>query len=965
MLKRSTFMGTAAASVLVWAAASPSAMAQAEPQPATEPQVAEDTVASIEDIVVTGSRVARSGFDAPTPTTVMSAEEINQRGLSQVGEFLTEVPSFRATQTPQSNPQSARGAGQFFADLRGLGSIRTLTLVNGRRHVPSSPDGQVDLNLIPSVLVGRVDVVTGGASAQWGSDAVAGVINVVLDTNLQGFKSDISYGITKYDDNEEYRASVAYGTRFADDRGRLVLGYEYVDAAGVLSHYDRPFGREIHELVSYSGARPAGEPSRFYAKGVTPLTMTWGGVILGPAAAAGQPLHGIQFGPGGTVLPFEYGTQIGTAAINNTGGQPGLSIRSGHSLVLPVERNVFMAAGDFKVNDSLTLFAEASWAKAGSNFHTAHARDTSPTALVIRRDNAFLPTAIADIMDANNIASFGLGREHKDFGTVNTSNFNTTQRITLGANGDLGNSGWSWDAYFQYGQNDFESRMDNLKINANLRNAADAIYQNGTIVCRSAAAQAEGCVPINLFGEGSPTQEAINYVTGLATYDVKTTQSVLAANINGEPVSTWAGPVSVAAGIERRVEESVAVVDAISQASGFSYGNPKNFEGEYTVHEAYAEAVIPLASGMAFADQVDANLAVRYADYSTSGGAWTWKAGLSWDVNEQLRLRGTRSRDIRAPNNSELFAQTSGQATLRNPFSGATQQMSVVNRSSPSLKPEEADTLTLGAVLSPNAIPGLRLSLDYFDIKIDGSIAAYSPQLILDNCASEASGGGAGGFFCSFVDRSGTGASTVINTVNAQLLNIAGYEARGFDFEAAYSFDFLGGDMGLRLVGTHTLDLISDDGLGNARTYNDQGVLTNVGSVVDRAGQVGGFNSSSVISATSAPEWSWSVSANYRRDRWSAMVQGRYVGGGLIDATLIGPDDAEYDPSSPISIGDNTIDSRFYVNLSGNYEINDRVELYGVVNNVADTQPPFPYTGAVGFYDKIGRTFKVGVRMTF
>lgn len=963
MQKRSAIFGTAATSVLVWALAGQAAYAQSTR--GSEPQ-SEEAASAVEDIVVTGSRVTRSGFDAPTPTTVMSAEEINQRGLSQVGEFLNEVPSFRATQTPQSNPQSARGAGQFFADLRGLGSIRTLTLVNGRRHVPSSPDGQVDLNLIPSVLVGRVDVVTGGASAQWGSDAVAGVVNVVLDTNLEGFKSDISYGVTKYDDNEEYRASLAWGTRFADGRGRLVLGGEYVNSSGVLSHLDRPFGREIHELVSYAGARAADAPSRFYARGVTPINMTWGGVIIGPnAAKAGDALYGIQFGPGGSVLPFAYGNTVGTAAIDNTGGQKGLSIRSGHTLVLPVERKVFMAATDFKVNDALTLFGEASWAEAGSNFHTAHARDTTANALLILRDNAYLPAPVASIMDANRITSFSLGREHKDFGDVDTSNFNTTKRITLGANGALGGSGWAWDAYFQYGQNQFESRIDNLKINANLKNAVDAVYQNGTIVCRSAAARAAGCVPINLFGEGSPTQQAIDYVTGLATYDVETTQTVFAANINGEPASTWAGPVSVAAGIERRIEESVAVVDPISQASGFSYGNPKAFAGKYEVNEAYAETVVPLVSGMAFADQIDANLAVRYADYSTSGGAWTWKAGLSWDVNEQIRLRGTRSRDIRAPNNSELFAQTSGQSTLRNPFSGATQQMTVVNQSSPSLKPEEADTLTIGAVYSPAFLPGLRLSLDYFDISIDGSIAAYSPQLILDNCANERSGAGGGGFFCSFLDTTGAGSQTTVATVRAQLLNIAGYEARGFDFEAGYRFEFLGGEMGLRLVGTHTLDLISDDGLGNPRTYNAAGVLQNVGSVVNRAGQVGGFNSSSVVSATSAPEWAWSVSANYSRGPWSGMVQGRYVGGGLIDATLIGPDDPEYDPKSPISIGDNTIDSRFYVNLSANYAVNDQVELYGVVNNVADTQPPFPYTAAVGFYDKIGRTFKVGVRMTF
>lgn len=928
-------------------------------------QEADQAASTISDTIqVTGTRVARDGFDAPTPTRVITAEDLAARGTSQVGEYLVEVPAFRGTQTPQTNPQSARGAGQYFADLRALGSIRTLTLVDGRRHVPSSPDGQVDLNLIPSVLISRVDVVTGGASAQWGSDAVAGVVNIIMNRDLEGVRTDFSYGISDYGDMEEWRASLAYGTRFAEGRGRFVLGTEFVDNSGIASHWDRPYGREQQELASYTGARPAGEPSRFYARGVTPLSMTWGGVIIGPTAAPGQPLRGIQFGPGGAVLPFNYGTQIGTAAINFTGGEPGFSIRSGHTLVLPVERRVATAYADFELTPSLTVFGEASYARAGSDFTTAFTRDAAPTAIVIQRDNPFIPTAVTDIMDANGITQFALGREHKDFGPVLASNFNTTHRFAAGLLGELAN-GWSWDAYVQYGQNEFDSVIDNLKIMQNLRFAYDAVLDGaGGVQCRNAAARAAGCVPINLFGFGSPSQAAIEYVNGTALYNVETTQTVFAANLRGEPFSTWAGPVSVAAGLERRTEESVSSVDPISDANGFAYGNPKSFAGEYTVTEGYVEFVAPLLENSPLAQNIDLNAAVRYADYSTSGGVWTWKVGLTWDVSDQLRLRTTRSRDIRAPNNSELFAETSSQTTLRNPFSGATTQMSVVTGSSPTLEPEEADTFTIGAVISPSFIPGLRLSVDYFDIDISGAISGYSPQVILDNCFNETSAG-TPGFFCSFVQTTGTGAGTVINRVDAQLLNIAGFQSRGVDFELSYQFDFLGGDATARLVGTRMIDLISDDGLGTPRTYNTQGVLTNVGSVVNRAGQVGGFTSSSIINASSAPEWTWSASFNYRRDRWGAMIQGRYVGGGNFDNTLIGPDNPEYDPTSPISIGDNTIDSRFYVNTSATFDVSESVQVYGVVNNVGNALPPFPYTGAAGFYDRVGRAYKVGVRVAF
>jgi iron complex outermembrane recepter protein len=958
MVRRDRFLCTAALSALACMAAGVASAQEAPPSSGTDQEPVQ-----VDDIVVTGSRVIRTGFDAPTPTTVVTSEELNQRGAAQIGEFLIEVPAFRATQTPQANPQSARGAGQYFADLRGLGSIRTLVLVNGRRFVPSSPEGQADLNLIPSLLVDRVDVVTGGASAQWGSDAVAGVVNVILDNDLRGFKGDFSYGESAFGDNGELRASLGWGGEFAGGRGHVVVGGEHVKGDGVASHYDRPWGRELPEQVSYAGTRGADQPSRFFARGVQPLIFTDGGVIIGTNTGVGQPLRGIQFGPGGAVETFPYGTIVGTSAIDFTGGQPGLSIRSGHTLSLPVERSVGLIHVDFEVNDNLTLFAEASWAKAGSDFTTAFARDSTAGAITIQRDNAFLPTAVRNIMLANNILSFSLGRQHKDFGQVLASNFNTTTRYVVGASGAFGD-GWTWDAYYQYGENEFRSTLDNLKINANLRFAADAVLVGTSIVCRDVAARNAGCVPINLFGFGSPSPQAIDYVTGTATYDVDTSQEVMAVNVQGTPFSTWAGPVSVAAGVERRVEEAESRVDAISQANGFAYGNPKNFVGSYDVLEGYGEIVAPLLTDLPFAQSVEFNGAYRYTDYSTSGGVSTWKAGLTWQVNDELTFRTTRSRDIRAPNNSDLFAQTTSQVTLRNPFSGATTQMNVVSGGNPALDPEVADTLTIGAVFSPEVVPGLRLSVDYFDIDIADAISAYAAQNVLDNCQAEIVAGAAG-FFCGFVTRTGTGAATVINSIATPLLNLSGFRARGFDFEMGYGFDLWGGSVDARLFGTYTRDLISDDGLGVPRTYNGAGVIQTVGSVIDRAGQVGGFTSSSVTGATSQPHLIANASFTYELDAWSITVQQRYIGGGLIDASLVGPDDGDYNPASPISIGDNTVDSRWYTNLSTTYRFDDQLEIYGVVTNLANEAPPFPYTGYVGFYDKVGRNIKVGLRFSF
>jgi len=976
MVSRSHFLRTAGVFALVCSAASVEAQSaaqsegppDAQPRADAEPLATEDPVAE-QAIVITGSRVSRDGFDAPTPTTVLSSEELAVRGTPQVGEFLNEVPAFRASQTPQTNPQSARGAGQYFPDLRGLGGIRTLTLVNGRRHVPSSPEGQVDLNLIPTILIDRLEVVTGGASAQWGSDAVAGVVNVILNTRLEGLRGDLSYGITHYGDNAELRASLAYGAAFDGGRGHIVLGGEYVNSEGVASHWDRPFGRNQEELVSYTGTRPAGAPSRFYAAGVTPINMTRGGVIIGANTAPGQALRGIQFGPGGTLLPFEYGNAIGTAAIDFTGGEPQFSIRSGHTLVLPVERKVAMGYAEYEVARPFTVFAEGTWARAGSDFTTAFVRDAAPTGIVIRRENPFVPAPLLQILTSRNIAQFSVGREHMDFGRVEASNFNTTVRAAIGAFGDLG-GGWGWDGYYQYGRNEFDSVIENLRVNSRFQLAVDAVRDpaSGQAVCRDVTARAAGCVPINLLGFGSPSAQAIDYVTDTALFNVESRQDVMALNLRGEPMQTWAGPISIATGVERRVEESISVVDPISEARNFAYGNPQPFRGRYSVSEAYFEVVVPLARALPFAHSLDLNGAIRYADYSTSGGVWTWKAGITYEPTDWLRLRATRSRDIRAPNNSELFASTTSQFTLRNPFSGATGQFTVISGSSPTLQPETADTFTAGIVVSPTFLPGLRLSADFFDIDIQGAISGYSAQVILDNCFSEV-GAGTPGFFCGFVSRTGTGAATVIQSVETQLLNIGGFRSRGIDFEAAYRFDLGQGAVNVRLFGTYTIDLISDDGLGVARTYNSAGIIQNVGSVIDRAGQVGGFTSSSNSGATNAPTWVLSGSLTYTEDRLTAFLQGRYVGGGIIDKTLVGPDDPDYNPASPISIAENTVDGRFYLNSAISYDIYNagdrRVQLYGSISNITNVRPPFPYTAFAGLYDRVGRTYRVGVRFAY
>ena len=945
------------------------AQAQSPTTPAQSAAPQEPAAEPGGDIIVTGTRVAASGFTAPTPTKVLSAEQLNERGLANIGDFLNEVPSFRGSQTPSTNPQNALGGGQNYADLRALGSTRTLTLVDGRRFVPSAATGQVDLNLIPTLMISRVDVVTGGASAAYGSDAVSGVVNIVTDRKLQGFKADISSGISEEGDAGERRLSLAYGTEFAGGRGHVVLGGEYVESDGVKSYADRDWGRLQGELVSYIGPRPVGAPSRFYATGVQALVYAYGGVILGvnadtnPANGA-DVLRGIQFGPGGAVQAFPYGTIVGTSAINFTGGNPGLYARNSHTLVLPVDRRIAMGHLNYELSDNLSFFVDANYGRAGASFNTPSTRDTTVGGVLIRRDNAFLPTQIAAIMDANAITSFSLGRQNNDFGPVRARNQNTTYRIVSGIEGKLGSS-WSFDAYYQYGSNTFDSTIRNLRAEQNYRFALDAILVTGAPVCRDLTARANGCVPINLFGEGSPSQAAIDYVNRTALYTVKTTQQVAAVNVRGEPFSTWAGPLALAFGGEYREERASATTDAISQASGFNYSNPKAFTGVIRVKEGYAEVAVPLARDVPLLHSLDFNGAVRYTDYSTTGGVTTWKLGATWEPVKGILIRGTRSRDIRAPNNSDLFAVNSVRATLLNSFTGTTDQLTVITQSSPTLRPEKADTTTVGISLSPAFMPGFNLSVDYYNIAIGNAIATFPAQTIIDGCVAEV-GRGTPGFYCGFLTRTGT----AITAVSTQLLNIAQLKTSGIDFDMSYRFPLANGRMTARVSGNYVAKLQTNDGTGIARTYNAAGIITNVGGIVDRAGQVGGFTSGNITNgATSVPHWTVSGSLTYANGPWTVSTQGRWIQGGVLDKTLVGPGDRDYDPASPISIGNNRINGAFYLSLSGSVDVLDdgkrKVQVYGVVNNLTNKDVPFPAVGASGVFDRIGRFYKVGVRVSY
>lgn len=937
-------------------------------------------------VIITGTRLAVKGFDAPTPTKVLTSLQIEERGSTNIGSFLNEIPAFRPSQNVETNTQTSTAAGQTYADLRALGNIRTLVLVDGRRFVPSAATGQVDLNLIPTSMVERIEVVTGGASAAYGSDAISGVVNIIVNKKLEGFKGDISGGISTYGDDWTQRISLAYGSDVQNGRGHIVIGGDYVKSDGVSGFDQRDWGVRDDETVAFGSNRPAGTASRGWFSGVSYTNSTLGGIINGscntvgcrPASLAlNSPLRGYQFLPGGQMAPFDYGNDLlnSGSAYDNT-APDGSPTRIGHQLVLPLSRFVAMTHFDYDITNNVSFFLEGNYARSGSHFNGPATRDTNTSNIVIQRDNAFLPASTAALMDANGVKAISLGRHSVTYDQTFPDNFNTTTRLVAGLKGDLG-SGWSWDGYYEYGRNEFDYNLSPVRINRNFAYAVDAVEYNGVPTCRALVpgsstydpGPAAGCLPLNLFGVGAPDPAAVNYITATEFQTVVTTQQVGALNLRGNLFDTWAGPVAVAIGGEIRRDSADSVVDGLSASHLFNFGNPQAFSGAFTTKEGYLEALVPLAKDVPFAKSLDLNGAIRFTDYSISGGVTTWKLGATWEPIGGLKFRGTLSRDIRAPNASELFQNSQGNSTLANSLpgvhNGQTAAYTVLTLPSPSLQPEKADTRTFGVVLSPSAIPGLNISVDYYHINVKGAISSYGAQLILDNCANELNTGPAG-YFCSFVNRA---SDNQINSVSVQLVNLASIKTDGVDFDMNYRKRLGGGVLTGRVFGSYVAHLITDDGLGNPVVYNSAGILQSKGSVIDRAGQDGGFTSGTNTGSTSVPHWQVNGSLNYSMNRWSTNFEGRWIEGGTVDNSFVSPGDKGYDPSSPISAINNHVNGRFYLNWSGSYDLinqgTKKLQAYLVVNNVFNKDPPFPTTQVSGLFDRIGRYFQFGIRFNY
>lgn len=902
--------------------------------------------AADEEIVVTGSRAARSGYQAPTPTSVIRAEAIDRQAATGIGELLVQNPAFKGTRNPGANATNTSSPGQWTADLRGLGGQRSLVLVDGARIVPFAPASNLsvptttDLNLIPTLMIDRVEVVTGGASAQYGSDAVAGVVNLIMKREYDGLQVRGQYGISQESDSEEQRLGILGGWNSEDDRLHVVLSADYVNNEGVGDIYTRDWGRKERMIVSNPGWQTNGLPAFIVADNVV-NALGAGGIIAGPANFT---LRGQTFNPDGTLRPFQFGRVGGSVMI----GGEGQATITGTDLVPGVERLATYARVGYDFSNSLHGYVSLAYSESTGELDGVPPRLTG-SQVTIRNDNAFLPQQVVDAMAAQSLTSFTMSRIGYDIGNNLYVINNKSPRFSAGLEGSFGD-GWDWDAHVSYGRNDYSSRTYNNPITANLGFAIDAVEDgNGNIVCRATLpgpafnAAAAGCQPLNLFGEGSPSAQAIAYIAGQGLSEVEYDQSAAAANLRGEPFSTWAGPVSASVGIEYRKETSALTADPIASANGFlTAGNAVPWSGEYDVTEGYIEAIVPLARDVAFADLIDFNAAIRYAEYSTAGGQTAWKVGAVWEPTEWLRFRATQSRDIRAPALNELYSPGSNvrnAVTIRNRLNPAVTNNPVIPQNTslgnPNLAPEIGDTTTFGFVLRPASGPldGLSLSVDYYSIELSDAITNLSTANIAGLCNS------GNDTFCDLFTYDANGVAT---SLTAPALNIGGFVSSGYDISLDYTRELGPGSIEFNFGGTYVTESLVDTGIG---------------PVVDRAGENGAANFGAV------PTFRANSTIGYRTDDWSASLQAVYTSEGKLDNL--------YNTAPNLTVNDNSVPDYVLFNLYGSYNVTDNVRLFGAVENLLDRDPvatPYailnaPVYGA--YYDKVGRFFTVGIDFRF
>lgn len=960
----------------------------------------------IERVEVTGSRIQSMNSVSPAPIQVMTAADIAASGAVNLQELLLKSPVFGTPGISRTNSNfSTSSGGVASVDLRNLGADRTLVLVNGRRFVAGvSGTATVDLNTIPTDFIERIEVLTGGASATYGSDAVGGVVNLILKRNFQGLNLDAQVGQSAKNDDKKKKFSATLGSNSADGKVQIMSHFSVSQEGAVFSR-DRDISKQDQASL---GAFVTGDPADLF-KVQSPFNSSF--------APQGRFFYRGALTPGGTVANrnFTYdasGKEIPFSSNGPAGdgvGATGFNRSAFRTIAIPTDRMLFASKGDIAINDSHNVFFEGTYASTktktriepypldSKDIYTGNGGLIPAEFLVggVMMKNPLVPDYLfsrATDRDGDGARDYNFTRRLADVAIRSSSADRDTFRVVTGLKGEL-TKVWSYDTYIGYGiTKDAQSGTGQVNV-ANFRNALEAIpdvndlNNNGSktdAICRDVHARDEGCVPINLFGAGTISPAAAKYVQAGSFLNQKVQQRFAGVSVNGEPFENWAGPVGFAIGAEYRKESSSDIADALTQ-SGQNAGNARPItEGSFDVKEAFVEMRMPLLKNLPIVKSLDATAAVRSGKYSTVGNVTSWNAGMDWALNSMVRVRFTSAVSTRAPNVGELYqgpsqtfpsvadpcrnvklTDTSATAAACKLDPGVLANMNAnggvftlnqadlqgtsgFDTGNPNLKAEKGKSNTLGLVITPKTIPLLKnfsFTADYYNIKIEDSINTPGRQYALDQCY-----GGGNTAFCSAITRRKTavgsnspGSLEFINETNA---NTGGLGQSGVDLTASYANKLAGGQFTGNLAYTYLLKAYAK-ATPEADTDYSQNEL---GSARNR----------------------WVMNLGYTLGNFGITGTTTYIGKSQIDDQFMKSTFTDWDGAGGTATkAQATVKAKTYFDLQGTYT-QGKAQLYLGINNAFGTKPPPVITGITGnttgaetdagTYDAIGRRFYLGLR---
>lgn len=938
---------------------------------------AEATSDAGQEIIVTGSRIARPNLDNSTPTLVVDSSLLERQGFENIADIATSLPQFAPAFGGGRTTSSFSGStasGLNTTNLRNLASIRSVVLINGRRVPGGTPlSTAVDFNTLPTANIERIEVITGGASAVYGADAVAGVVNIITKSKFEGFQAGASYGIAERGYNKNPSGFIMFGTNL-NDRGHALFTAQYV-YEGLVSCADAYI---CNTDIRYNN--PAEGPVRAPGTGITGVP-PFSGVVPGGR---------FFIGAGATAINLTRNLDTGQLQTFNI-ARDGFNRNPQRTLAIPTKRLLFAGEAEYEISDAVTAYAEFNYGRSSTKGPIEAAPFQTSTnffggqpgvpgvAVTIPVNNPFFiaattPDQRARLTPAQIANGIDWSQRFSEFGKRGATNERNTVRLVGGLKGEfaLGGSDWKWDASYVYGRTELNSRTDGLvgtdRLYYGLRVEPDPANP-GRFRCVDPGARAQGCVPINPFAPY--TQDQIKYAVVAAGQSGISTLHDFNAFVSGSPFQLPAGPVSVAVGVEYRTFSGFQDADEAIER-GITTGNQIS-DNEFVkirTKEAYGELIVPILKDTTLAQKLELEAGYRISDPNRGDTYHTWKVGGTWEPFEGVRFRGVRARAVRAPTPGELtgFGQTFGsvddpcRAVSRNanptraanctadgvpanydPPLAVQQNVGGTIGGNPALAPEKADTWTYGVVLAPAFLPGFSLTVDRFDVTINGFINTVGRQTKVNLCYDTPDRQ-----FCNDITRGPRpeiAGNFALTGINDQLLNVSTFKVKGFDIEARYTFDpglpLFDGESRLTVQALSTI-------------YDKAEQTQPTGEVTRLDGYAGGDTS------------------NQGFLRWQATGNIMYSSGPF-DLTY----SVRYIPrtkASPFLTGFPKIPAADYHNVRLNFGIGEEAQIYFGVNNLFDRKPPIvpdntsgsqAQNTISGFYDVFGRSYFFGTRLTF